>query len=278
MTETATMNLTDRGGGSARSHTAELTRQLLVREIAETFKGSSLGLVWLLLNPLLMMALYVVVFGVLFGGRFGHVENESSLAYATGVYIGLTLVGLINETIGKSIFTVQKSANLVKKVVFPLFLLPVVQVLGSTFKFLINACLWLAMAGFVGGALSLYSLYLPLVLLPAFGIALGLGFLISALSVYFRDLQQITGLLTQIIFWSSGVFYSAVKVMEHPQVWAVLRWNPVFLATENIRDVILWSRPPDFAQLGWMYLSSALVLAFGALVFARLRSGFAELI
>lgn len=258
------------------AQTRELLRQLTVREVAETVKGSALGLVWLVLNPLLMMGLYVIVFGVLFGGSFDHVENESPLAFAAGVYIGLSTVALVNETLAKSTSTLTRNANLVKRVVFPLALLPAVQVLGSGFKFAVNAVLWLVFSAVVGGVFGAYILLLPVILLPFFALTLGLALFFSALSVYFRDIQQVTGVFTQIIFWSSGVFFSSVRVMEHPPLWSVLKWNPFFLTIENIRAVTLWGLPPNTAHLAYLYAVGALALALGAFVFSRLKAGFAD--
>lgn len=262
--------------GFSWSQTRELLRQLTVREISETVKGSALGLLWLVLNPLLMMALYVVVFGVLFGGSFGQVENESPLAFAAGVYIGLSTVALVNETLARSTNTFTRHTNLVKRVVFPLVLLPLVQVLGSGFKFAVNALLWLTFSVIVGGFFGPEVLWLPLILLPLFVLTLALSFLISALSVYFRDIQQVTGVFTQIIFWSSGVFYSSIRVMEHPPIWTILKWNPFFITIENIRSVTLWGISPDFSQITYLYVLGVFALALGVCVFHRLKGGFAD--
>jgi lipopolysaccharide transport system permease protein len=254
----------------------ELLRQLVIREIAESVKGSALGLVWLVLSPLLNMGLYVVVFGVLFGGRFGRIDNESPLGFAIGVYIGLTMVNLVNETIGKSTGNIQRNSNLVRKVVFPLELLPAVQVCGTLFKLLVNTALWLVMAAFLGTALSVQSLWLPLIVLPLVAMTLGIAWAVAALSVYFRDIQQLTSLFTQIVFWSSGVFYSSVKVMAVPQVWAFLKFNPVFLAIENIREIVLWGGTPNSTHLVYLWAVGISTLLAGGFLFRRLRPGFAD--
>lgn len=258
------------------TNSGELLQQLTLREISESIKGSALGILWLVFGPLLSMGLYLVVFGLLFGGSFGRVEDESSISYAVGIYIGLSMVNLINDTIGKSTANLHRHSNLIKKVVFPLELLPVVQVLGTAFKLSINACLWLIMGMVFGSVLSWEILYLPLIVIPVIGIALGLSAGISALSVYFRDLQQLTNVMTQIVFWSSGVFYSSLKVMEIPQIWAVLKWNPVLLAIENIRDIVLWGISPDLGQIAYLFGVAALSLAAGFFLFARLKSGFSD--
>jgi lipopolysaccharide transport system permease protein len=258
------------------THASELLRQLTVREVSESIKGSALGVLWLVFNPLLSMALYLVVFGMLFGGSFGQVENESSISYAIGIYIGLSMVNLINETVAKATNNLHRHGNLIKKVVFPLELLPVVQVLGTAFKVGVNACLWLIMGLFFGTVLHWDIFYLPLIFLPMLGIALGISAGISALSVYFRDIQQLTNVLSQIVFWSSGVFYSSHKVMAVPQIWAVLKWNPVLLATENIRAIVLWGIPPNLTQIAYLYLVATFCLAIGFILFVRLKSGFSD--
>ncbi len=266
-----------RAGTATRwADATELLRQLVVRAVSESVRGSTLGVLWLVLNPLLSLALYVLVFGVLFGGKFGRVENESSISYAIGVYIGLSIVNLINETIGKSTTTLQRHGNLVRKVVFPLELLPLVQVLEVGFKLAVNTALWLAMGCVFGTVLSPHILYLPLIFIPLLGMALGLAWLISALSVYLPDIQQLTAFVTQIIFWSSGVFYSADKVREVPAIWAVLRWNPVFIAIENLREIVLWGMPPDPFQVLYLFSAALVALAVGAFFFSRLRPGFAD--
>ncbi|NDV62229.1 ABC transporter permease [Puniceicoccales bacterium CK1056] len=258
------------------TNVGELLRQLTVREVAETIKGSALGILWLVFNPILSMCLYLVVFGVLFGGSFGQVENESSISYAIGIYIGLSMVNLVNETIAKSTNNLLRNRNLIKKVVFPLEILPIVQVLGTAFKVAINACLWIIMGLFFGSVLSWEILYMPVIFLPMMGLALGLSAMISALSVYFRDLQQLTNVMSQIVFWSSGVFYSSIKVMEFPQIWTFLKWNPVLLATENLRAIVLWGIAPDLVQIAYLYGFSALFLVGGFFLFARLKSGFPD--
>jgi lipopolysaccharide transport system permease protein len=258
------------------TNSGELLRQLLIREISESVKGSFLGVLWLVFNPLLSMALYVVVFGVLFGGNFGRVENESSLSYAVGVYIGITLVNLVNETISKATYNLYQNSNLIKKVAFPVELLPVVQTAGSTFTLAINCLLWLVMAVFFGSTLSWGVLYLPLILFPLIGMSLGLAAFISSLSVYFRDLQHLTSVVTQIIFWSSGVFFSANKVMEVPILWTYLKWNPVLLGIENVRSVVLWNVSPDWNQVIFLYAIAVISLCFGFFVFSRLRAGFSD--
>lgn len=252
--------------------------QLFVREITAATKGSALGLVWIVLGPLLSMGLYVIVFGVLFEGSFDKGPIETSIHYAIGVYIGLTGVNLMNDTITRSPNLIESKVNFVKRIVFPLPLLPVVQVAGTTFVWFVNIALWLLVSVLLQ-ALTLNSLiWLPLILLPMLLLALGTAWLVSAVSVYFKDVAHLVPVLTQIIFWSSGVFYSAQRVMEYPPIWNFLRWNPVLLGIENTRQVVLWNEPADLGQLTFLWISGLAVAGFGYLVFHRLKNGFSEML
>ena len=264
--------------GAANHPVLSLLGQLCLREITETTKGSILGFAWLALGPLLSMGLYVLVFGVLFGGSFDTGSPETPLHYALGVYIGLSAVNLINDTVGRSSALIPSRTNFVKRIVFPLELLPIVQLGGTAFKWLINIMLWLLMA-FGLGSLSWGGLaWLPAILPPLLLLALGLAWTISAVSVYFRDIQQLVPLITQVVFWSSGVFYGASRLLEHPPAWDILRWNPVFLAIENTRHAVIWQQPVSGSELLYLWLVGIFAALTGWLVFRRLRGGFAELL
>ncbi|MEX0322236.1 MAG: ABC transporter permease [Puniceicoccaceae bacterium] len=252
--------------------------QLCIREITEATKGSALGLLWIVLGPLLSMGLYVVVFGVLFEGSFDKGPMETSIHYALGVYIGLTSVNVMNDTLGRSPVLIPSKVNFVKRVIFPLPLLPIVQVAGSSFKWLVNIGLWLLFS-FLLQSLTVNSLlWLPLILLPMLLYALGIAWLVSSVSVYFRDVAHLVPVLTQIIFWSSGVFYSTQRVMEYPAIWNILRWNPFLLSIENTRQVVLWNEPANMDQLAFLWISGLAVSVLGYIVFHRLKNGFSEML
>jgi lipopolysaccharide transport system permease protein len=224
------------------------------------------------------MGLYVVVFGILFEGSFDKGPMETSIHYALGVYIGLTGVNLINETIGKSPILISSKTNFVKRIIFPLPLLPVVQVCGTAFKWVVNILLWIVFAVLLG-TLTLQSLlWLPLILIPMLLLALGLAWLLSSVSVYFRDVAHLVPVLTQIIFWSSGVFYSTQRVMEYPPIWNFLRWNPVLLGIENTRHVIIWNQPVDASQLLFLWACGLGLALIGWVLFHRLKNGFSEML
>ena len=108
--------------------------------------------------------------------------------------------------------------------------------------------------------------------------SLGIGWMISCLSVYFRDIQHLVPVLTQIVFWSSGVFYSTQRVMEYPAIWNILKWNPVLLAIENTRHVVLWHQPVHHNQLIFLWILGITLSLLGWFLFNRLKGGFAEML
>jgi len=255
-----------------------LFKQLSVREITSTVRNSNLGILWLLFAPLLSLSIYFVVFGVLFGGSFSQQRPESSFQYAIGVYIGLSIVMFVSESISRSPSLIKANENLVKRVIFPLELLPVVQSSGVGFKFFSNFLLWFAMGAFFAESLSFQSIYLILILLPLPILVLGLTFGISALSVYMPDIEHVTPPVTQIIFWSSGVFYGAEKVASVPMLWNIIKWNPVFQINEMTRNIILWGQPPSLLILAYVFTVSTLILVIGLALFKKLKQNFSDFI
>lgn len=255
-------------------------RELLVRftrrYVERQTKGSWLGLLWLLLNPLLMLGLYSVVFGVIMGSSFGVTDDPGPYDFPLGIFIGLTVLGLVTETMGQSSNLVLASENLVKKVVFPLHLLPVALVGSIFFKTLMSGLMALLFLFLLGDSLSAQALYFPLILLPMVMFALGLSWLLSALGVYFRDSQQLMGFLSTALFYSSAVFYPARGVPEAIYAW--LKYNPVLQAVELSRDVLLWNLPLEPDKLLYLYLVGIGMSLFGFLSFQGLRNGFADVL
>jgi lipopolysaccharide transport system permease protein len=246
------------------------------RQIETQTKGSWLGMLWVLIDPLLQLALYTVVFGMIMGSDFGMVENPKPYDFPLGIFIGLTVMGLITETMGQSPQTILGHKNLVQKVVFPLHLLPVATVGSVFFKTLMSALLALGFLVLSGHGLTWQALWFPLILLPVLLMALGLAWLISALGVYFRDSQQLMSFLGMALFYASAVFYSPLGVPESVYNW--LRFNPVLHAIDLSRDVLLWHLPMDLMKLGYLYGVGALGALTGLWAFKRLSRGFADVL
>lgn len=257
----------------------ELLWQFTLRGIKIRHQGSMLGMVWSVLNPLLTLSVYVFVFGFVFGGKFGVTENESRFDYGLGIFLGLAIFQLVAEIITVSPTLIITNPNFVKKVVFPLEILPAAGVGAGTFHMLIT--MTMVAIGIIAGGhpMNLYTLQLPLVLLPILVTGLGLAWLFAALGVFFRDLGQIVGALATALMFASAIFYPAARVAtEAPGAWVFLKYNPLLHTVEMAREAVLWSQPISWSTLGWLYLGAVLTASFGYACFMRLKPAFADVI
>jgi lipopolysaccharide transport system permease protein len=257
----------------------ELLWQFLVRNIKARHRGSILGAFWLVANPLLMLGLYVFAFGVVFGGRFTDSPTESTLDYALGVFLGLNVLGLVSGIIGSSPGIIVSQPNFVKKVVFPLEILPAATMGALAYDLLISFSLCLIGVSLVGPGLSSSCLYTPVIIFPVFMIALGLAWFFSALGVFIRDVSQIGSFLGLALLYASGVFYSAAKAeATAPGIWTFLQWNPLLRIIDSLRQVVLWGGQPDWIGVAYTWIFGIIVLFAGAWFFNRLRPAFADVL
>jgi lipopolysaccharide transport system permease protein len=257
----------------------ELLWQFLLRNIKSRHRGSLLGSFWLLANPLLMLGLYVFAFGVVFGGRFTDSPEESTLDYALGVFLGLSILSLISGVIGASPGIIVAQPNFVKKVVFPLEILPAATVGALSYDLLIGFSLCLLGVVALGPGLELSAIYIFVVIGPVFLIALGFAWFFSALGVFIRDLSQLGSFLGLALLYSSGVFYSAEKAQKSaPEIWMFLKWNPLLQIIDSLRQIILWQGNPDWFSIAYCWLFGFVCLGIGSWFFNRLRPAFADVL
>lgn len=253
----------------------ELLWQFTQRNVELRHKGSHLGLIWPFLNPLLMLGLYVMVFGYIFGGRFGVLPDETRAEYALGIFLGLTIFHFLSEILGLAPGLIVSNPNFVKKVVFPLEILPAAAVGAAFIHMLISLGLSLAGLIILGVPLTLSACWLPVILLPIVLMGLGFAWFFAAIGVFFRDITQVIQFLSMLLMWASGIFYSASK---YPAAWAYLRFNPVLLGIDMIRDVTLWHRPMPYLHLVYLYLCGLSLCYFGYFVFRRTKPAFADVL
>jgi lipopolysaccharide transport system permease protein len=273
---------------SAQGHTSSLSGiarkrdlwwQFAVRAVEARYRGSYLGILWSVLNPLLMLGIYYVVFGVIFGGHFRDPSLETRTDFAMAMFLGLTLYMLVADTLGTSPLLIVGNTNLVKKVVFPLEILPLATAGGLWFNLAIGLVLALGGSAIFGSGLSLAGLiWLPVILAPLLMLCAGLAWLLAALGVFFRDLAQAMPFLAQVILYSSAVFYPISRISSHPHVWALMKWNPFLETVVLSREVVLWGMPVDMRVLAYTYASGLAVMLIGRWVFERLRPAFADVI
>jgi lipopolysaccharide transport system permease protein len=252
-----------------------LIRRLTKREIQARYRGSMLGLGWTVMTPLLTLAVYTFVFSVVFQSRWTGQEN-AFLAAALNIFAGLITFGMVSESVNVAPSLVLRRRNFVTKVVFPLHILAVVNVGVAAFHALTSLLILICFQLLVNHFLPLSLLWLPLVWLPLLLGLLALGWLLSSLGVFLRDLSQIATLMTGLLMFLSAVFYPVSSLS--PAVRAVIRLNPIAIVIEQTRRVVIEGQPPDVS-----YLVIGLFLAWAACemalrFFQRTRRDFADVI
>lgn len=257
----------------------QLWWQFTKRDIESRHKGSYLGIFWMLFAPLLEFAIYTTVFALIFGGHYGVVQQETQGSYALGVFLSLTLFRLLAETIGASPGVIVSQPNLVKKVVFPVQLLPVCTLGAIVLRVTVSMMLFLIGFLIFGPGLNITNLWLPVVIFPLLLLSLGLAWLLAALGVFLRDISQLTGAVTLVLLYSSAVFYSESMIVAKSQLaWSILRFNPLLHTVEDARRVMLWQLPPEAGALIYTWTVGLVAALFGYLAFKKLRPAFADVI
>jgi len=255
----------------------DLWWQFTIRTVELRHRGSYLGIVWAGLAPLLMLALYFVVFGLIFQSSFGVLKDETHVDYALAFFLGLILYQLVTETLSVAPTIILSNPNLVKKVVFPLDVLPIAQLGASWFNLAVSLTLMLLGAILFGRGVTWSGLaWLPVILLPVLLLTAGLSWLFAALGVFFRDLAQAMPFITQIILYASAVVYPAAKIPA--AIWAILKWNPLLHSVALARDALLWDLPLNLTRLGYTYVAGLAVFLVGRWVFGKLQPAFADVI
>lgn len=254
--------------------------QFARRDVLARYRGSLLGLGWSFLTPLLMLAVYTFVFREVFNARWPAAPSgqggDEDLAFALQVYAGLIVFNLFAEVMGRAPRLVLDQPNLVKKVVFPLEILPWVSILAALFHLAINLAVLLGATLLATHRLPPTLLALPLVVAAFVPLLLGLAWLLASLGVFLRDIGQVIGMLITALMFLSPVFYPAQALPAHWQPLAAL--NPLTFPIETVRLVALDGVWPDWGQLGGYALCAVLIGWLGARWFAATRKGFADVI
>ncbi|WP_155951974.1 ABC transporter permease [Pseudoxanthomonas suwonensis] len=254
-----------------RSLLVELTK----REILGRYRGATIGMFWSLISPFLMLMVYTLAFGYILRSRWPGTSG-STTDFALILFVGLIIHGFFAECLIRAPQLVLSNPSYVKRVVFPLELLTCSMALTALFHFGMNSLVLVALKWFWHGDLSWHVLLLPIVVAPLVILAIAVGWFLSALGVYLRDIGQIVGVLaTAMLFLSSAI----VPVQSVPENY---RWvfyaNPLTLIIDQAREVVIWGRMPDWGALG-LYTVCVTVLAILALgLFRRMRGGFGDVL
>jgi lipopolysaccharide transport system permease protein len=253
----------------------ELIKASAKREVLGRYRGSFLGLLWSFFNPLFMLAVYTFIFSVVFRARW-NVDSDSKTEFALVLFAGLIVFNLFGESINRAPSLVLNNPNYVKKVVFPLEILPVVTLLSALFHGMISLGVWLLAYLMFFGLPHATALYLPLIILPFLLLVMGLSWALASLGVFLRDVSQIIGTIITVLMFMSPIFYPVTALPEEFRQW--LYFNPLTPIVEQVRDVLYWGKLPNFSVLGVYALVSAIIAWLGFACFQKTRKGFADVL
>lgn len=248
---------------------------LVRREVIGRYRGSVMGILWSFLHPMLMLAVYTFVFSVVFKARWPG-GSESKSEFALVLFAGLIFFNLFSETIQRSPGLIVSHTNYVKKVIFPLEILPVVALGSALFHFAVSLGVWLLFYGFLFGLPPLTVLFLPLLLLPFTLLIVGCSWFLAALGVYLRDIAQVMGIFVTILLFLSPIFYAVSSLPE--KFVFFLQFNPLTFYIEQARDIMIWGKSLDFLRWGFHTVMAMVIALLGFACFQKMRRGFADVL
>lgn len=252
-----------------------LLYSLIQRDIVGRYRGSFMGLLWSFFNPVLMLVVYTIVFSVVFNARWPG-GTESKTEFALVLFSGLMVFNLFAECVNKAPALILGNVNYVKKVIFPIEILPVVALGSALFHFAISFLVWLAFYAIFFGLPNTTVLMFPLILLPLILMTLGVSWLLASLGVYLRDVGQVVGVAITILMFMSPVFYPVTALPVEYQ--SIMQLNPLTNVVEQARDVMFFGRPIKGELWLVQVLYSSLLAWVGFAWFQRTRKGFADVL
>ncbi|WP_404827047.1 ABC transporter permease [Desulfuromonas versatilis] len=254
----------------------QLIFQMTKREVIGRYRGSVMGLLWSFFNPVLMLAVYTFVFSVVFKARWGASGSGSKTEFALVLFSGLIVFNFFSECINRAPGLILNNGNFVKKVVFPLEILPVITIGSALFHFFISFIVWVIFYLVFFGAPPITILFLPLELLPLVFLTTGLCWFLASLGVYLRDVTQVVSVLTTVLMFLSPIFYPLSSLPEKYHIFLFL--NPLTHIIEVIRNAMFWGQLINPRIWLFSVVLSGLVAWLGFAWFQKTRKGFADVL
>jgi lipopolysaccharide transport system permease protein len=252
----------------------DLIVSLTKRELMARYRGSVLGFLWTLVTPMVMIAIFTIIFAGIFKAKFG--ASSSQWDYALYLFCGLLPWNAFQESVQLSSSTIVARANLVKRVVFPLETLPVSLSLAAVVNQLFGTLVLIVAAAVLRREIHVTFVFLPFILIPQIIATFGASWLVASLGVFVRDIVQGVALFLMAWMYLTPIIYPESLVPESYR--RVINLNPFTPLVRNYRRIILDGVGPDWQGLAY-FLAFALVLfLFGYWWFARTRKNFADVV
>lgn len=248
---------------------------LVKREIIGRYRGSYLGLLWSFFNPVFMLAVYTFVFSFVFKAKW-NVESESKVEFALALFSGLIIFNIFSDCISRAPTLITSNTNYVKKVVFPLEILPWISIGSALFHALISLTVWIAAYSIFFGKPHIAIITLPLTAIPLILFISGLCWFLASLGTFLRDISQVIGVIVTTMLFLSPIFYPATVLPEEYR--QLLYMNPLTPAIESARNAMFWGILPDYKLLGIYTLTATTIAWLGFAWFQKTRKGFADVL
>jgi len=252
----------------------KLIRSMVRRDILARYRGSFGGALWTFLNPLLLMATYAFVFGVVLKTRFG--GDNSGLGYVLYFLAGMLPWLAFSEAVGRSPYVILEYRNFVKKLVFPIETLPANLVISGAVTELVALAIFIIGLLLARHALPVSVLWLPALIVPQLLLTAGLCWFLAALGIFLRDLGQIMGFVLTLWFFLTPICYPESNLPAG--AGKLLSMNPVYILVRGYRAIFLENRAPDLPSLAALWVTGAALAVCGYAWFHRLRKSFADVI
>jgi lipopolysaccharide transport system permease protein len=253
----------------------QLIKALIARSVIGRYKGSYFGVLWSFFNPLLMLVIYTFVFGIIFKNKWSE-DSNSVTNFSLILFAGLIVFNFFAECIGSAPSVILNNKNFVKKVVFPLEVLPVILVGSAFFHLVVSLAVWVIFCIFTLGPPPATFIFLPIILLPLIFFTMGFSWLISSLGVYLKDTSQLIGLLIPGMMFLSPIFYPLDSVPNAYKIFILV--NPITYEVEVIRDILIFGELPNLVSFSCYTIGSVLLSCIGFFWFQKTRRGFADVI
>lgn len=257
--------------GQSLWHNRALIMQTTRREVVGRHQGSVMGMAWSFFNPVFMLTVYTFVFSFVFKSRWGLCTQ-----FAVVLLVGMIVHGLFAEVLNRSPGLILANVNYVKKVVFPLEILPVISMGAALFHGLASLGVLLAAFFLFNGFVHWTVLFAPLVMLPLVMLTLGLAWMFASMGVFLRDVGQTIGIITMVMMFLAPVFYPITALPEKYRPW--LMANPLTFIIEQMREVLIWGQMPNWAGLALYTLVATAVAWAGYAWFQKTRKGFSDVL
>ena len=249
--------------------------QLVKKDIRQRYQGSVLGFLWTIIVPVLMLIIYTFMFSEVFQAKWD-IDTSDKYQFALILFCGLSAFSLVSEVMNRSTTLIISNTNYVKKVIFPLELLPVVLTCSAFFNSLISFIILVIARLFLYQEISKTIYLFILAFLPLIIFTIGVGLLISAISVYLKDISNFISVFVTILMYMSPVFFPLSSVPENFR--SMCEINPMTFMIENLRKVVLYG---EYMDTTFFVKSCAIAFFFyflGSIVFKRAKEGFADVL